>query len=401
MAGPMEGVRVVELGFWVAGPSVAGVLADWGADVVKIEPTDGDPMRGIFVKGFGAELPLNPPFEVDNRGKRSIALDYDRAEGMNIVLELIDRADVFVTNVRTGGLERAGLDYPTLSKRNPRLVYLSMTGYGLDGAERDRPAFDVGAFWSRAGIAASLTAPGGEPPFQRGAFGDHMAGMTGAGAVAAALFARSRTGKGQLVSTSLLRVGVFIVGWDTNVRLRLGINATPMTRSAVPNPLISCYKTRDERWIWLLGLQGDRMWPDFVRAIDRPDLESDPRFDALARRRDNASELIAIIDEIFRTKTFAEWAAILDREAVWWSPVQTTDQVVEDPQIAASGAFVDVPLPDGGTARMVASPVDFSDTRWSVRGPVPECGQHTEDILLELGYDWEKIAGLKDARVIP
>ncbi len=169
MPGPLEGIRVVELGFWVAGPSVGGVLADWGASVIKIEPTDGDPMRGLFVKGFGVDMPVNPPFELDNRGKRSIAVDFDGPDGRAVVCDLIERADVFITNVRPGGLERAGLDYETLARRNPRLVYCSVTGYGLKGADRDRPAFDIGAFWSRSGIAAALTAPAVDPPYQRGA----------------------------------------------------------------------------------------------------------------------------------------------------------------------------------------------------------------------------------------
>jgi len=401
MPGPMEGIRVVELGFWVAGPSVSGVLADWGAEVVKVEPLDGDPMRGLFLKGFGADVPVNPPFELDNRGKRSLALDFEGTQGRNVILDLIDRADVFVTNVRPGGLKRAGLDYESLAKRNPRLVYCSMTGYGLDGPECDRPAFDVGAFWSRSGIAAALTAPNVDPPYQRGAMGDHTAGITGAGGVAAALFARSRTGRGQLVSTSLLRIGVFTLGWDTMIKLRLGAPATPMTRTTTPNPLISCYRTRDDRWIWLLGLQGDRMWPDLVRALARPDLEKDPRFASLVDRRTNCAALVALLDPIFAAKTRDEWAAILDREGVWWAPIQTTDEVVEDPVAEAAGSFVDVPSAEGDPIRMVSSPVDFSDTRWCVGAPVPELGQHTEEILLELGYDWERIAALKEGRVIP
>jgi crotonobetainyl-CoA:carnitine CoA-transferase CaiB-like acyl-CoA transferase len=401
MAGPMEGVRVVELGFWVAGPSAAGVLADWGADVVKIEPPEGDPFRGLLVTATGEPAALNPPFELDNRGKRSIAVDLETAEGRRIAGELVARADVFVTNLRQAALERLGLAHAHLSARHPRLVYAHVTGYGAAGPDQHRPAYDIGAFWARAGIAAALTPPGAEPPFQRGAFGDHIAGVAAAGGVAAALLVRERTGAGQLVSTSLLRVGAFVLGWDVNTTLRLGVPARPMTRARNPNPLIGCYPDRDGRWFWLLGLQSDRHWPDLVRAVDRPGWLDDPRFATMAARRANCAELVAVLDDIFRTRPLAEWGEIFDRAAMWWAPVQTTEELLSDPQAIAAGTFVDVPLADGGSARMVASPVDFSTTAWRPRGTAPETGQHTEEILLELGYDWEAIAGLKDRGAIP
>jgi len=291
MPGPCEGIRVVELAVWVAGPSAGGILADWGAEVIKIEPPDGDPFRGLYLSVAGVELPANPPFELDNRGKRSLVLDLRTAEGRGVALALLDRADVFVTNVRPAALARLGFDYESLAARNPRLVYARVTGYGERGPEADRPAYDVGAFWSRAGIAAALMPPGTEPPFQRGAMGDHVAGMTLAGGVTAALLAREKSGRGQLVTTSLLRIGIFVLGWDTNAALRLGIEASPMTRRTQPNPVISSYQAGDGRWFWLLGLQGQRHWPDLVRAVARPDLLEDPRFATMAARREHVGEL--------------------------------------------------------------------------------------------------------------
>ncbi|TMB23720.1 MAG: CoA transferase, partial [Deltaproteobacteria bacterium] len=312
-----------------------------------------------------------------------------------------DRADVFVSNVRPEILESFGFDDTRLRARNPRLVYARVTGYGENGPDRDRPAYDIGAFWSRAGIAAALTPPGGDPPYQRGAIGDHVAGMTLAGGVAAALLAREKSGAGQMVTTSLLRVGVFVLGWDTSATLRLGIPATPMTRTSTPNPVISCYRAGDGRWFWLLGLQGQRHWPDLLRAVARPDWLEDPRFATMRSRRENCPELVRLLDQIFATRPLAEWGAIFDRAGMWWAPVQTTEDVVRDPQAIAAGAFVDVPQPDGTHIPGVASPVDFSVDRWQPQGPVPEVGQHTEEILLELGYEWEAIAGLKERGAIP
>jgi crotonobetainyl-CoA:carnitine CoA-transferase CaiB-like acyl-CoA transferase len=391
----MEGIRVVELGFWVAGPSASALLADWGAEVVKIEPPDGDPFRALFVSAAGEQPAVNPPFELDNRGKRSITLDLTRPEARRIARQLIERADVFVTNIRAEVLRRFELEYDDLAAANPRLVYAAVTGYGDSGPDSDRPSYDIGAFWSRAGIAAALTPPGSDPPYQRGALGDHMAGVSIAGGVAAALLARARTGRGQRVSTSLLRVGIFALGWDTNTSLRLGVPVTPMTRTRTPNPLISCYRAADGRWLWLLGLQGQRHWPDLVRAVGRPEWLEDPRFATMKGRRDNCGELVALLDAIFATRPLVEWGEILDRAGMWWAPVQTTTEVIQDPQAQASGAFVDVPLPEGGSARNVASPIDFSDTAWAPRASAPELGQQTEDILLELGYDWDAIGSLR------
>ena len=204
MAGPMEGVRVVELGVWVAGPAAGGVLADWGADVVKIEPPKGDPARS-FQRMLGGDMPNNPVFELDNRGKRSIVSDLANEDGKALALELLDTADVFLTNVRADALARAGLDPETLLARNPRLVYGHISGYGLEGPDANRAAYDIAAFWARSGIASLLAPPGGPLPFQRGGMGDHSTGVAFAGAISAALFSRSNTGKGQLVSTSLLR----------------------------------------------------------------------------------------------------------------------------------------------------------------------------------------------------
>ncbi len=397
--GPMEGVRVVECGVWVAGPAAAGILCDWGADVIKIEPQEGDPFRGLMSL-LAAGPVVNPPFELDNRGKRSIVLDLRTEEGRQIALRLIAQADVFVTNMRPRAMERFGLDYESLRATNTRLIYCQVSGYGPDTDERDRASYDVGAFWSRAGIADLLVPPGGEFVLQRGALGDHNAGAQAAGAVAAALFHRERTGEGQRVAVSLARTGAYTVGWDLNTALRLGLDVRAYDRYSFPNPLILPYRDSEGRGIQLLLLQGDRHWPDFCRAVGHEAWLNDPRFKTLLDRAQNARALVEAIEQVMATKSTAEGGPVLDANDVWWAPVQTAQEVVNDPVMAAAGAFVDVPTGEG-TTKMVATPVDFYGTPWQPRGPVPELGQHTEEILLELGYDWDGIIALKDKGVIP
>ncbi len=266
MTGPLEDIRVVELGVWVAGPGAGGILADWGADVVKVEPPEGDPARD-FGRMLGGDLPTNPVFELDNRGKRSISLDLSVERGLRVAHQLVAEADVFLTNLRPAALGRLGLGPKETCDRHPRLVYAIITGYGLDGPEADRGAYDIAAFWARAGIAESLRAPGGPLPFQRGGMGDHTVAMTGAAMVSAALVERARTGEGQLVSTSLLRQGVYTIGFDVNVAVMWGRTLGIGTRETMYSPVLNNYSASDGKSFWIVGLEGDRHWPALARAV--------------------------------------------------------------------------------------------------------------------------------------
>ncbi len=400
MPGPMQGVRVVELGVWVAGPAAGGILADWGADVVKIEPPGlGDPARG-FSRMLGGDLPFNPPFEMDNRGKRSLVLDLGAPEGRELARSLVAGADVFVSNLRQAALRRLGLDPATLLARHPRLVYAAITGYGLEGPDADRAAYDIAAFWARAGIALALTPPGGTPPFQRGGMGDHGVGMCAAAAVSAALFARERTGQGQLVSTSLLRQGIYTLSFDLAVTLRFGLGIQAGDRRRIPNPATNCYRDREGRWFWIVGLEGERHWPPLARAAGHPEWLTDPRFAGPAERAKNAEELIRLLDDVFAARTREEWAEVFDAEEdLWWAPVQTLDEVVNDPQVRAGGGLVDVP--DGpATTTLPATPCDFHGTPWAPRTMAPGLGQHSDEILGELGLGAGEIAKLRERGVV-
>ena len=400
MSGPLEGVKVVELGMWVAGPACAGILADWGADVVKLEPPGGgDPAR-TYQRLFGEEMPDNPVFEMDNRSKRSVAVDLRVPEGQALALELLDGADVFVTNLRASALERFGLDPTSVMARCPRLVYQLITGYGMDGDDADRPAYDIGGFWARSGVADLLRTPDGPLPFQRGGMGDHPTGSSAAGAVCAALFARERTGEGQLVSTSLVRQGAYTIGFDLSITLGWGAHIGIGARETMGNPSMNNYTAGDGRVFWLIGQEAERHWPPLARVVGHPEWLTDERFSTAMGRRQNAGELIGLLDEIFASRTLDEWAVVFDTEPdVFWAPVNTIDDVLVDPQMHAAGTFVEVPERDGGALR-VASPSDFYGTPWAPRGAAPHLGEHTREVLAELGIAPARIDELAAAGVV-
>jgi crotonobetainyl-CoA:carnitine CoA-transferase CaiB-like acyl-CoA transferase len=383
--GPLDGVRVVELGVWVAGPAAGGVLADWGADVIKVEAPSGDPMRRMLqVTGGGREGLASPPFDLDNRGKRSIVLDLRTGDGRATMDRLLATADVFVTNLRPDAVDELGLGPDAVRAAHPRLVYASVTGYGRTGPDAGRAGYDVGAFWARSGLA-SMAVPADQPqPHFRGGVGDHVTALTALAGVLAALYERERTGEGRLVEVSLLRTGTYCFGWDLNMQLRWGTMGDTSPRTEAGNPMINPYRAADGRWFWILGVESDRMWPKVLAAVDRSGWAEDVRFRTARDRRHHAAELIAELDAIFAGRTREAWTAVFDEHDVWWAPVSTPDEVLADPQAAAAGAFVDVP---GGAwvdgHRAVASPIAFDGGQVTPR-PVPALGEHTDEILREL-----------------
>ena len=397
--GPLRGVKVVELGVWIAGPAVGGILSDWGADVVKVEPPSGDPARG-FRTMLGGDLDSNPVFELDNRSKRSIVADLSSTDGRQVASTLVDGADVFVTNIRLGALERVGLGPVLLRERNPGLVYAIISGYGLRGPEADRPAYDIAAYWARSGLAASLAAPGADLPFQRGGMGDHSVGMTGAAMICAALFARERTGLGDLVSASLLRQGAYTIGFDVNVALMWGTPIRLGSRTTMRMPTVNNYTAGDGKRFWIVGLEGERHWPPLARAVGHPEWLADDRFDTPAARYANGSELVRLLDDAFATRPLSQWAQIFDADPdFFWSPVQTVEDLLSDEQFLAAGGLVEVP-DEQGTQLMVATPAEFEARPAKPRFRAPRLGEHTREVLESLGYDEAEIARLESSGAV-
>ena len=392
----LEGLKVVELATYIAAPGAGGIMADWGAEVIKIESPAGDPMRRFF-EHLSDGHDGNPVFELDNRGKRSVVLDITKPEGRTAAARLVQDADVFLTNVRPAALKRAGLDFDTLHAANPRLVYCSLTGYGLQGPDADKPGFDVTAFWARSGVAA-LTAPKGVDPFPlRTGVGDHTCSLASVAAILAALFERGRTGQGRLVETSLLRSGVYAIGTDMAIQLRLGRIASTRPREDAVNPLGNYFKTRDGHWLCLHPRDGGADWPALAAAIGQPELASDPRFAQGRARRTHSAALVGALDAAFAQLTYAEAAARLDGADLVWAPVQTPAQCAADPQAEAAGCFVQTPNPAGGSFRAPAAPARFPGADDGPKGPAPALGQHTREVLAGVGYDAAAIEALMAA----
>jgi crotonobetainyl-CoA:carnitine CoA-transferase CaiB-like acyl-CoA transferase len=400
--GAFDGVRVVELAQWVFVPVAGALLADWGADVVRVEKLEGDPYRGLATQGIGVDAEgVNLSVALANRGKRSIAVDLQRSEGIAVLHELLESADVFLTNLRPAALGRLGLDAETLRARYPALVYARGHGFGVRGPDADRPGYDASAFWARGGMAHVLTPPDRDYPIgQRGAMGDRNGAMALAFGIAAALLKRARTGAGSVVDVSLLATAMWTLSSDLLAALQGQAVASAPGRGSSPNPLVGSYRTQDGRHVQLVFLEADRYWADFCRLLGRDDLLDDARFADLAARRVNSPALVAILDAEFGSRTLAEWKELLSRIDAPWAPVQAVHELVDDPQVVANGYVGSVAIEGGPTYRLPAVPVQFDERPPPLRR-APEHGEHTEAILLELGYGWERIDELKSAQVIP
>lgn len=392
MSRPLDGIRVVEVAGWMAAPGAAAMMVDLGADVVKVEPLRGDPVRGV-IRQPEVDPPLDAPFQMDNRGKRGIAVALDRPEGQELVRRLCDSADVFVSNLLVSRQEKFGLDPATLLARNAGLVHATLTGYGTDGPDAARPGFDITSFFGRGGITHAITEPGEQAPRARPAQGDHAAALAMLAAVLAALRLVERTGQGQVVDVNLLATAAWTMATDLSSTLVDGQDPPVLGRRLRRHALQESFRTADDRWI-LLFMPEPHWWPRFCETVDRPQWVEDPRLVDFAARLENMPYVTDLMDELFATRTLAEWGALFDTARLTWGPAATLSEVAADPHAAAVGTFPTVSHPVAGDFRTVAAPMRLRGQDISPRGPAPDLGQHTREVLAEIGLSGAQLDAL-------
>jgi len=405
----MTGVRILEVAQYTFVPAAAAVLADWGADVIKVEHAEmGDAQRGLS-KVFGLDAisrgsSFVPMMEGPNRGKRSIGLALDTAEGLEILHELIRRSDVFLTNFLPGAKAKLGIEVEDVRKVNPDIIYARGTGFGARGDEAAKGGYDSTAFWSRGGSGALVTPPGSEhyQEMPTGAFGDNIGGMTIAGGISAALFKRAATGETSVVDVSLLGVGAWTTQFAVNQALMWGgelPTRAPRKYGSSSNPLTGAYRTKDDRWLMLAMLQPGKYWGPLMEAAGRADLAADERFDSGEKILATAEEASDVVQELFATRPYAEWLEILASQSGQWSSVQTPWEVGNDPSLRANGYITTVKDAEGVDREIVASPVQFDTTPVEI-SRAPLFAEHTDDIIRELGKSDDELIDLKVARII-
>ena len=392
---PLSGIRILDVASFIAAPVAATVLGDYGADVIKVEPLgEGDPNRTIAVVASGyPKSPVNYPWHLDSRGKRSLAIDLKHEQARAAFDRVIATADVLITNYPLASRRRLRLDYEAVASVNPRLIYASFTGYGETGPDADQVGFDTTAYFARSGIMDGARYDDAVPGVTMPAQGDRAAAMALAAAIMIALWNRERTGKGTKVSSSLLANGI----WANGNAVQAALVGAPLPKRPPPDrprsALANVYRTKDGRWFQLTLVREDRDWPGVCRALGREDLMEDLRFTDMPKRRANGAPLAAILGDAFATRDFAEWRTRLKAQALPFAPISRAEDLVEDEQAAAAGIIV--PTTHTEMPHTLATPFSLSDVPLPPPGPGPSLGAHSDEILCEAGLSPEEIADMR------
>jgi crotonobetainyl-CoA:carnitine CoA-transferase CaiB-like acyl-CoA transferase len=395
MSGPLSGVRVVEIASFVAAPACGALLADLGADVIKVEVPWGEIYRHNTPRmaGYRSDFPESAPYQMENRGKRSLTLDLALPQALEALHKVLASADVVLTNMLPARLEKNRLAPEQLREDRPELIVARISGFGPDGPEANLPAFDYSAFWSRTGLMDQLRDPGSPPAFQRPGLGDHSAGLALTVGILAALRTRDADGVGQVIDVSLQHVGFYVNGNDMAFCLAAGGESPPRHDRTQPrNPLWNHYRTADDRWLFLVMIESDRYWREFLRAIDRTDLEGDARFASAVPRYKNSRAMVEILDAVFASRSLDEWTEHLGKFNLIWAPALTVAEASEDSAALAFGSFPVVDHPKLENYRTVAPPLRMSAHEMPGTTAAPALGAHTAEVLTEAGVDDETIA---------
>ena len=396
MQAPLDGIRVLELASYVAAPAAGALLADLGAEVIKVEVPQGEVYRHAIPKLAGIESDFSeaPHFQMDNRGKRSLALDLLMPGALDALRKVIDQCDILLTNMLPHRLEKYGLDARTLRKGRPSLIVASMSGYGREGDEAQRPAFDYTAYWARTGFMDQMREPDAGPTFQRPGIGDHAAALSMVSGILAALRMRDRSGEGQEVDISLMHIGFYVQGNDTAMTLAGGAPPQRHDRRTPRNPLWNHYPVKGDRWIFFVMIESDRYWPRFCEALGIEDQKRDERFDGAVARYQNSAELVRILEDILAVRSIEEWRPILDEHDLIWAPASTLEEAVQDPQARSSGIFETVEHPTAGPFETVAPPMRLSAYEMKGDRPAPKLGEESVAILRDAGLSPEEVEAI-------
>ncbi len=404
MSSCLKHLMILEAAKATAAPMAGRLLADWGADVIRIEhPVSGKITESnLALRKDGRAIASDIDFRAENiyRNKRGMTLDLAQEEGQEVMYRLLRGADVLITGFRPRELKKFKLEYSTLREIYPGLIYANMTGYGREGPDKDLPGYEHTSYFPRTGILHVLQTPGAPPAQVPIGVGDNVAGLALALGIMTALYQRERTGTGQEVDVCLYHTGIFALSRDIDGALITGKDRQAIERKDVANPLLNCYQTKDGRWLRMGLAEPDIYWQKFCRAIGRPELEHDIRFSSTEAKVANHAALFNIVEEVFASKTLAEWKVRLNKEALPWGPVQNLPEVIHDPQARLNNFFVSYQHPVHGQLEVVANPVKLSECSESVRMPAPLFNEHTDEILLQCGYTQQDIQSLKGKKVI-